>query len=104
MFERRHYKRIALRLRSLRKEFITDADWSLVVVDMGQMFQWDNPNFHWGKFKEACGYGEARPEVRPLAFEHPLGQEVRAERRADYYDANDREESRLSHRNGAVGA
>jgi hypothetical protein len=100
MFERRHYKRIALRLRSLRKEFITDTDWKLVVVDTGQMFQWDNPNFHWGKFKEACGYGEVWPQEGPLANQYPLGQEVRPERRTDYYDADDRGESQLPHRNG----
>ena len=103
MFERRHYKNVASRMKSLRHDFVVDEDWKLVIVHLGHMFTMDNARFKWNTFKEACGYNEPVRTEQPNAGQYPLGQEVRPERRSDYYDANDRGEMRFPHGNGTVG-
>jgi hypothetical protein len=52
MFTRRHYEAVA---RVLRDAALDDEARHALAQDFAAMFAADNPRFHAGKFREACG-------------------------------------------------
>jgi hypothetical protein len=66
MFSKRHYEAIAKVIKEHSEDILTKTyghHMQLLILDLVEMLERDNPNFDRVRFIEACGLGIEAPEI-----------------------------------------